>query len=253
MVILSDSKSVISALNRIDTTSKALKEAKDALNALADEHGLTIEVRWIKAHNGIIGNEIADRAAKTGANLLVRQEVGLSKAATKDRVTTHLYRMWNEKWKNQESCRQTRMFIPEIDRGKSKKIMSLKKTDLGILVRHVTGHAHLARHNIIAQTALASDNSQSHYSDNDASVIENADNILDTVDISKDKHNAICRLCHLRGMEETPLHLVLKCPATWKERAELFGKYEVNEVDLPTWEPDKLIEFFTHYNLEQED
>ena len=32
------------------------------------------------------------------------------------------------------------------DRGKSKKIMSLNKAQLSILIRHVTGHAHLDWH-----------------------------------------------------------------------------------------------------------
>ena len=122
VVILSDSKSVIGALNRIDTTSKALNEAKNALNRLATEHDLAVEVRWIMAHKGITGNEIADRAAKTGANLPIKHQVGLSKAATKERVTTHIYKIWNEKWKELKTCRQTKMFLPEIDRSKSKEI-----------------------------------------------------------------------------------------------------------------------------------
>ena len=83
VVILSDSKSVIGALNRIDTTSKALNEAKDALNSLANAHNVDVEIRWIMAHRGIIGNEIADRAAKTGSTLRNRLQVGLSKAAAK--------------------------------------------------------------------------------------------------------------------------------------------------------------------------
>ena len=133
--------------------------------------------------------------------------------------------------------------------SQSKEIMALSKTDLGILIRNVTGHAHLARHNAIANTE---DKPDQQSEDANMSLEDNAGEILDTVDINKSKHSAICRLCQLRGMEETPLHLVLECPATWKERAELFMKHEVNNVDLLSWKPDRLVRFFAHYNLEQE-
>ena len=125
--------------------------------------------------------------------------------------------------------------------------MMLSKSKLGILVRNVTGHVHLARHNDLIQP----NNSIDYTCNNDhTSFIDNSCT-LDEVDTNKHKHRTICRLCKLRGMEETPLHLALDCPVTWRERAELFRKYEVNDVDLHSWEPDALVRFFTHYNLEQ--
>ena len=78
-------------------------EAKEALNALSEK--LDIELRWIKAHKGILDNEIADRAAKLGTKLSPTITTMQTKEAVKDVRNNHAYKTWNERWKEQVGCR----------------------------------------------------------------------------------------------------------------------------------------------------
>ena len=104
IVFLCDSTSVIAALDKIDTTSNVIREAKLALNKLSE---LTeIEVKWIKAHRGILGNEIADRAAKTGCNLPVTINIGVTKTHIKARINDIFYARWNKRWEESITCRK---------------------------------------------------------------------------------------------------------------------------------------------------
>ena len=79
----------------------------------------------------------------------------------------------------------------------------MKRKDLGIMVRYLTGHAHLRQHNKIAKTPQPQyvDQPQMQY-------------ILHDLD---DNHQGdydrkiICQLCKLSGKEETPFHLAREC------------------------------------------
>ena len=101
---------------------------------------------WVQSHKGILGNEIADRAAKTGAKIKPTIHLNQSKESIEEAINNIAYDQWNTRWHNPQSCRQTKLFFPSIDRGKSKKVMKLNKHNLGALVRNVTGHAHLDWH-----------------------------------------------------------------------------------------------------------
>ena len=93
-----------------------------------------------------MGNDIADRAAKLGCKLEPTITIGITKDAVKERVTSYYYEVWNNKWREGNNCRETKLFMPSIDGAKGKKIMALNKRLLSVLVRHITGHAHLHRH-----------------------------------------------------------------------------------------------------------
>ena len=143
--------------------------------------------------------------------------------------------------------------MPDINRAKSKKIMKLTKSALGILVRNITGHAHLARHNALTGTHTADYDDDTDGSTDEDSMSGDNTRLFVEVDTTRWKHRAACRLCKIRGSEETPVHLALDCPYTWRGRAELFRKHEINIHDLSKWEPEDLVRFFTRYNLEKED
>ena len=57
--IFSDSQAVLRALSKTNITSKTVLDAKIALNILK-EKVTTLSLKWIKAHHGHDGNEIAD-------------------------------------------------------------------------------------------------------------------------------------------------------------------------------------------------
>ena len=73
---------------------------------------------------------------------------------------------------------------------------------------------------------------------------------LDVVDINLAASYGTCRLCQLKGMEETPFHLVLNCPYTWRGRADLFGEYDPSPETFANWDPADLAQFFARYDLE---
>ena len=62
--IRSDSAAAIKALNKLTVDSNTVKECNEALNVLAQNN--KIEIKWVKAHIGIEGNEKADQLAKEG-------------------------------------------------------------------------------------------------------------------------------------------------------------------------------------------
>ena len=105
-----DSQAAIIALKEVNTLSNMEKRTNDALNRLGENYKICI--KWIKAHVNHKGNEIADRAAKTGSQLQTREDVPLSQAFVKDLINKDMYEAWNRRWQTQGDCRQTFLFFP---------------------------------------------------------------------------------------------------------------------------------------------
>ena len=255
VVILSDSKPALLSLKSIDTKSKITKDAKLALNDLSKI--IPVELEWVRAHKGIIGNEIADRAAKSGVKMRPNIEIGHTKQSTKQVVVDHIYDTWNSRWNEQRNCRQTKLFMPSIDRGKSSKIMNLTKSQLSVLVRHITGHAHMDKHRKTigdyGNITTIDEDFLRHISEINQPMQPStyqACPTLNTVDTSKAIHYGTCRLCEIAGSEETPYHILMECPYTWRGRAEALKVYDASVHDLKEWEPASIVKFFTRYNVE---
>ena len=240
VLIMCDSQAAILALENIDTKSQLVLRTKEMLNALGKDYD--IQINWIKAHVQHKGNEMADTLAKTGSNFHDTESIPLSKAHVKETIKTALYKAWDRKWQTQPDCRQTFMFFPCIDRTKSKKISSMSRHDLGIMVRYLTGHAHLRRHNKIANTAqpfpVDFPRMRYHLRDPDDNHVGAFDN------------EVTCRLCKLDGKEETPHHLATECLGAWRTRFDLLGYYSFGREDQFDWDPAALLKFFKHYDLE---
>ena len=61
------------------------------------------------ANKGIMGNEIADRAAKAEIKLGVTIQTTQTKVAIKQHVNDLMYDEWNKRRVEQPSCRQTKI------------------------------------------------------------------------------------------------------------------------------------------------
>ena len=238
--IMCDSQAAIKALDSTDTTSEMVLRTKELLNNLGKDYVITIN--WIKAHVEHKGNELADILAKTGCGLTPEEETPVSYAHVKATINQKLYQEWDRRWQAQGDCRQTFQFFPCTDRSKSKKICKMNRHDLGIMVRYLTGHAHLRRHNKIAKTPqpVFFEFPEMSYKFKDPD-----DWYTDPFD-----RQITCRICKLKGREETPYHLVTECLGAWRARRTYLGCYSMEGENPIQWEPPGLLEFFKHFDLE---
>ena len=67
ITFFSDSQASLAALNKLTVKSDTVDKTLNALNDLGKKN--TVHLRWVKAHVGIHGNEVADFLAKKGSSL----------------------------------------------------------------------------------------------------------------------------------------------------------------------------------------
>ena len=198
-----DSQAAIKALESRETNSRITNDAFRVLKTLAKENRVRIE--WIKAHVGHEGNELADDAAKKAADLPPEAESRPPKRELWNAIETITRERWQQRWETSRICRQTKYFFNEINKGKSTQLLEKSRKRLGLLVRFLTGHAFLRRQNFIV-------NRGRYPSDNDS-------------------ENVVCRLCEEE--EETPHHIITRCPALANDRLMTFGTAFLPE--KPEW------------------
>ena len=59
-----------------------------------------------------------------------------------------------------------------------------------------------------------------------------------------------CRICKLKGREETPYHIASECLGAWEARRKFLGCYSIEKDDILKWDPPSLLQFFKHFDLE---
>ena len=183
----SDSQASLAALNKLTVNSDTVEKCLNALNALGKDN--QIHLRWVKAHVGIHGNEIADFLAKKGSSLGEgpTDQLLIPKAKQKRQINEYFHSKWSKAWKSYAQARQTKIWFPKPDPKKSLQLLSRSRKILGTLVQFLTGHNKLKRHK----------------------------NIQNGVN---DPHS--CRLC--LEQEESSFHVIAECPATQTLRTRVF-------------------------------
>ncbi len=84
---------------------------------------------------------------------------------------------WNELWQADPTCRQTKLWFPEVDYLKARQLLTLPRVELGESLRWITGHNFTRRHQHLLDPARYRTNT--------------------------------CRLCHQE--QESPEHLLTDC------------------------------------------
>ena len=204
-----DNQAALKAIQQPCVNSRLILDTILALTN-AGEHN-TITLHWVKAHVGNPGNEKADELAKTGAEdpTLLDNTVSLSKSLCMSMIRKYFLDKWQQQWTGLSTCRQTKHWMPAIDKMKSKRMLKFSdRTIFSGLVQLLTGHNFLNRH-----TAL--------------------------VEGAEDWEDALCRLCF--EDDESVLHVMTECPALALPRYNIFEKAFFTEPQ--DWTPAQILDF----------
>ena len=205
----SDSQASLAALNKLTVKSDTVDKCLNALNTLGNKN--KIHLRWVKAHVGTHGNEIADFLAKRGSSLGDghSNELLIPRVKQKNEINKYFDTKWLKAWKSYDQARQTKIWFPEPNFKKSLKLLRMKRNNLSRLVQFFTGHNKLKRHKNIQDGVL-------------------------------DPHS--CRLC--LEEEESSFHVIAECPAMQIHRSEVFKMpFPKNLPNPPDWTVSQVEKF----------
>ena len=183
-----DSQAAITALQNPIIKSRTVWDTVNLLEELADKVR-RISIVWIPAHRGHVGNERADRLAKSGSdakNAVKHLKVHQPTSKLRSNIRRAAAQEWKNEWTNLSTAHHARSFYSGPDHTKAKFVYGLARLELGRFVRIITGHNNLN----FFQTKLGL------------------------------WHDPFCRFCG-SGLE-TITHLFSECPCFYRLRNELF-------------------------------
>ena len=151
-------------------------------------------------------------------------------------------RLWQAKWDEEITCRQTRHFFPTGPRPAfSKDFINLPRIICGQMIQIITGHTYMKRH----QAIIDESERQRIIAITGGNADSNGDAIIDAPDPT-------CSLCN--DGEETPLHFLSECDKLATLRKDIFGREDLvarggipDFSDIPLY---KLVSFFKDAKLE---
>jgi ribonuclease HI len=214
ITILSDSQAALLALDSHRTKSHLVKECKDVLNELTNMNNSAVTLRWVKAHVGLAGNEQADHLAKMGTMNMDQLHgpepfLGVPDCTLGELVEEMNMERWSTRWKSAKEYRQTKLWFPELDPGKSKQITNNSRNTVSTMVQGITGHNFLMRHQHLISYEVSPK----------------------------------CRACSLDS-EESFEHLSTDCPATLTLRQSLWNTPDGLPLDdMTSWSVLNLLAF----------
>ncbi|XP_047990715.1 uncharacterized protein LOC125229817 [Leguminivora glycinivorella] len=145
--ILSDSRSVLQALQSYTFTSGLIYECHRTLTEVCTTNSVTLQ--WIKGHSNSRGNDGADILARRGSEMKVAGPepiLPLPYAWLRNMLRYNTKVKHQQYWSNLGTCRQAKEALPTITPGLSKKVRQLKRPQLRLLVGAITGHAPFNKH-----------------------------------------------------------------------------------------------------------
>ena len=193
VTIFTDSQSALNALAKMQVDSKLVQNCVLELNILGKTKD--VEIKWVKSHCNIKGNEIADTLAKSGTKKMEEEIIPLPRRMALNLIEEATKKLWNQRWKNSDHCRQTKQWFPVTNSAKSKMLVKMDRKQLSSCIELITGHNRLRYHESRMSNEV----------------------------------NPLCREgCKV---DETSWHIICECPAFWKLRAEVFNTY--HEISAP--------------------
>ena len=145
-----------------------------------------------------MGNEVADRLAKRGAEQTAHGPcpwVPAARCTIKSQLNDWCDAICEDKWRSRNDCRQSKILMPTIKHKWSKFILNKTKPQIKVMVQLVTGHANLKRHRFIMNLEESP-------------------------------------MCECDEEEETSIHLLARCPLQARNRWHYLGRATIEEKDL---------------------
>ena len=207
-----DNQSVLSRLKSGKATTELEEKCMKKLKTLKET--VKVVFRWVKAHEGIQGNELADVLAKQGTtDGAVSVFVPFPTSHRKTLIEKYMYSQWKDEWKILKGSsfkhRNSKFWLAETDpkticRGLIKQKRSDASLAIALLSGHNTTKEHLKRSNTLDPEATME-----------------------------------CRLCE--SSEETNEHLLV-CRELKNERVLSFGTSDKEQIKRH-WKIENIIEF----------
>ncbi|XP_076248028.1 uncharacterized protein LOC143187675 [Calliopsis andreniformis] len=199
IAICSDSQAALKALCKQAHTSISVMQCKTKLNELAGKEN-RITLIWVPGHEGIKGNEMADKLANQGSDenpIGMEPYLPMSVLTVKTAIKQWTMEQRKRKWSETEGCREAKKMLGEELRYKyAKNLIAMERGRCRLISGLLTGHAQLKLH--LARM--------------------------------KQLEDRMCGFCEEE--EESSAHIICKCPRLMGKRRKYLGKHflEINEV-----------------------
>ena len=195
--IYSDSRAALQALSSTEFTSKLVYETVDNINMLG--YSNSVKLCWIPAHEGFVGNEVADLMAQEGANRVFSGPepfTGMPWCMMKASMHKWLYDERRRYFLSCKELKHSKLFIRDLDKARGQVIINLTRSETRLVTAAFTGR----------------------YALND---------YLFKVGLREDDR---CRFCDL--VRENMQHVLCECSALDRTRNQVLGSFRVAPSDF---------------------
>lgn len=144
-VIYSDSRVTLATLKNNCKHNAIAEETLNTLRSL-ERQQWKIHFSWVKAHVGIVGNELADKLAKLAAQDedLPTSYNKVPKSTIKTEIQDTGYQLWQDRWNATDKGALTKSFLPSI-KDRLKRKLPIEPTFTAIVSGHGKTNAYLHR------------------------------------------------------------------------------------------------------------
>ena len=141
----SDSMSTLQALNSSEITSSLIAKTIGVLNKICTA-SQQVHLYWVKAHAGIVGNEMADALAKAACQSTFISYIPLPRKEVRRQVLQVIRNKWEDQWDSYSEARHSKIFIFGPNKSIGKTICQLNRIDLRRIIMAITNHNHMNYH-----------------------------------------------------------------------------------------------------------